>query len=400
MSIHRTNAFEEFHYLKPDYRNRIYVPTAETTEKIKNHLRLLYKNQYNPISLTEILRLMQVYYAHKPPPMKRFEKKFKPDERFTQEDVVLITYGDLVEDGQTRPLKILTDLAEKYLENVFSTIHILPFFPYSSDRGFAVMDFEEVDGRLGTWDDISALRRKFKLMFDGVFNHVSSQSTWFQEFLNQKPYFRDFFTVFSTRQKISEDHLHLIVRPRTSDILTEFRTLYGSRLVWTTFSPDQIDLNFKNPRVLQKVIEILLTYVKRGADIIRLDAVTYLWEELGTSCVHLEQSHEIIRLFRTILNAVAPHVALITETNVPHSDNIRYFGDGQNEAQLVYNFALPPLVLHTFYTGNSDRLAEWAAELSHPSDQARISIFYHPTMALGLWQYGIFSALKRLNEWY
>ena len=163
-------------------------------------------------------------------------------------------------------------------------------------------------------------------MFDGVFNHVSSKSRWFQEFLNQNPDFTDFFTVFSTKSEISADYLKLIVRPRTSSILTEFKTLYGPRLVWTTFSPDQIDLNFKNPDVTLKMIGILLLYIRHGADVIRLDAVTYLWEELGTSCVHLDQSHMLIKLFRSVLDIVAPHVALITETNVPHRDNIRYFG--------------------------------------------------------------------------
>jgi sucrose phosphorylase len=232
------------------------------------------------------------------------------------------------------------------------------------------MDFEEVDPHLGSWDDILNLREDFRLMFDGVFNHVSSKSSWFQEFLNQNPYYQNFFTVFSTKEEISPDHLKLIVRPRTSDVLTEFRTLNGARLVWTTFSPDQIDLNFKNPEVLLKMVDILLTYVRRGADIIRLDAVTYLWEELGTSCVHLDQSHVSIKLFRDVLDAVAPHVALITETNVPHKENIRYFGNGHDEAQMVYNFALPPLVLYTFQTGNSRKLTEWAASLERISDTA------------------------------
>jgi sucrose phosphorylase len=232
------------------------------------------------------------------------------------------------------------------------------------------MDFEEVDPHLGTWDDILNLRSEFKLMFDGVFNHVSSKSRWFQEFLNQNDYYSKFFTVFSTNNELTEDHLKLIVRPRTSDILTEFRTLNGPRMVWTTFSPDQIDLNFANPQVLLRVIDILLTYVRRGADIIRLDAVTYLWEELGTSCVHLDQSHESIKLFRDVLNVVAPHTALITETNVQHADNIRYFGNGEDEAQMVYNFALPPLVLHAFQNQDSGRLTEWAASLEKVSDTA------------------------------
>ena len=133
----------------------------------------------------------------------------------------------------------------------------------------------------------------------------------------------------------------IIFRPRTSDILTEFQTCSGPTYVWTTFSQDQIDLNFKNPEVLLKIINVLLTYVRHGADIIRLDAVTYIWEEPGTRCIHLEQAHEIVKLLRDVLDVVAPQVSLITETNVPHEENISYFSNGQDEAQMVYNFALP-----------------------------------------------------------
>ena len=97
--------------------------------------------------------------------------------------------------------------------------------------------------------------------------------------------------------------------------------------------------------MLLKVIELLLFYTEQGAEVIRLDAIAYLWKEIGTNCVHLPQTHRAVKLFRSVFDAVAPRVMLITETNVPHRDNISYFGDGANEAQLVYNFSLPPLTL-------------------------------------------------------
>ncbi|MCK4558587.1 MAG: alpha-glucosidase C-terminal domain-containing protein [Calditrichia bacterium] len=361
---------KKFHYLEPDYSRPVLELDKKLEERIRDKLKFLYGDESADKLYDELFRLLKVYYAHKTSEMIEWEKDFDEKNRFTEKDVILITYGDLISGKNQKPLVTLEILCKTYLKGVFNTLHILPFFPYSSDRGFAVMDFEEVDPHLGSWDDILNLRGDFRLMFDGVFNHVSSKSSWFQEFLNQNPYYQNFFTVFSTKEKISPDHLKLIVRPRTSDVLTEFRTLNGTRLVWTTFSPDQIDLNFKNPEVLLKMVEILLTYVRRGADIIRLDAVTYLWEELGTSCVHLDQSHVSIKLFRDVLDAVAPHVALITETNVPHKENIRYFGNGHDEAQMVYNFALPPLVLYTFQTGNSRKLTEWAASLERISDTA------------------------------
>ncbi len=359
-----------FHLQEPDYTKPIYQIPDYYAQRFKQKITFLYGAPRLEGIYPELERILKVYYAHKTPLMKEFEKQFNPEDRFTEKDIILITYGDLIKTPNQKPLKTLSQLLESYLKGVINFIHILPFFPSSSDRGFAVMDFEEVDPNLGTWDDILELKKDFKLMFDGVFNHVSSKSRWFQEFLNQNPEYINFFTVFSTKQQLSPDQLKLIVRPRTTPILTEFHTLNGKRLVWTTFSQDQIDLNYHNPRVLLKMIEILLTYVRRGADIIRLDAVTYLWEELGTSCVHLEQTHTIIKLFRDILDAVAPHVALITETNVPHKDNIRYFGNGRDEAQMVYNFALPPLVLFSFQNENARKLTQWAKTLKAPSKEA------------------------------
>jgi sucrose phosphorylase len=200
-------------------------------------------------------------------------------------------------------------------------------------------------------------------MFDAVINHVSVQHEWFQGFLKDDPQYRDYFIVVEDSPDLSQ-----VVRPRALPLLTTFDTPSGPRQVWTTFSTDQVDLNFKNPDVLLEIIDILLFYVSQGAQLIRLDAIAYLWKEIGTSCIHLPQTHRIIRLFRAVLDEVAQHVLLITETNVPHIDNISYFGNGADEAQMVYNFALPPLVLHTFYTGNSRALSDWASGLELPSN--------------------------------
>lgn len=360
----------QFHYLQPDYDRPVLEIPAGFEQRVKIKLKQLYDEEACEKWYPELARICKVYYAYKSSQMISWDQKFDPANRFDQEDVILITYGDLIHQEGEMPLHTMRVICHRYFHDVFNTLHILPFYPYSSDRGFAVLDFEEVDPHLGTWEDILDLKKEFKLMFDGVLNHVSSKNKWFQEFLNQNPDYLDFFTVFSTHETISPDHLKLIVRPRTSDILSVFSTLNGRRLVWTTFSADQIDLNYNNPEVLIKMVEILLTYIRRGADMIRLDAVTYLWEELGTSCAHLEQNHLTIQLFRDILNLVAPHVALITETNVPHQDNIKYFGDGSNEAQKVYNFALPPLVLHAFQNADASILTAWASDLSPISDQA------------------------------
>jgi sucrose phosphorylase len=358
--------------------------SSEQVEPIMENLGFLYGKEGAEACFSELERIMQVFYAHKTPEMVEDDRNFRRSDWFTEKDVVLITYGDLIKREGGTPLEALISVAEDNDQFGINSIHLLPFFPYSSDRGFSIIDYEEVDPRLGSWDDIEKVGLKYKLMFDGVFNHISAKSKWFQEFLNGNPKFEDYFIKFSTGKAIPEDYRRLILRPRTSNLLTGFDSLRGRKYVWTTFSPDQIDLNFQNEEVLLRIVEILLLYVRRGADIIRLDAVTYMWCELGTTCALLEESHILVRLFRAVLNVVAPQVALITETNVPHEDNISYFGDGSNEAQMVYNFALPPLVLQAFQTEDVRRLSEWAASLDPVSETATYFNFLDSHDGIGL----------------
>ncbi|HMD81668.1 MAG TPA: alpha-amylase family glycosyl hydrolase, partial [Anaerolineales bacterium] len=262
---------------------------------------------------------------------------------------------------------------------VVKGIHILPFYPWTSDDGFSVVDYRKVDPALGDWKHISAMQSHFRLMFDGVINHISSQSEWFKAFLNDDPRYRDYFVVIEGSPDPSQ-----VVRPRALPLLTSFSTPSGEKRVWTTFSDDQIDLNFQNPEVLLEILDILLMYVERGAAFIRLDAIAYLWKELGTSCIHLPQTHRVIQFLRAALDEVAPHVQMITETNVPHTDNISYFGDGSNEAQLVYNFALPPLTLHSFHTGDAQVLSSWAKTLTLPSNKTTFFNFLASHDGIGL----------------
>jgi len=284
-------------------------------------------------------------------------------EALSERDAMLITYGDQVQEQDESPLHTLDRFLSARAAGVVSAVHILPFYPSSSDDGFSVMDYFSVDPALGTWDDISALGERFDLMFDAVFNHASAQGIWFRKFLAQE---RGWESAFYEVE--GEPDLSAVVRPRALPLLTSFQTAAGPKRVWTTFSADQVDLNFANPSVLLAITDALLFYISKGARFIRLDAIAYLWKTSGTSCIHLPQTHAVIQLWRALLDEVAPQVMLITETNVPHRDNLSYFGSGENEAQLVYNFALPPLVLHTLQTGNSTRLSEWASSLKLPSE--------------------------------
>ena len=357
------------HYRKPDYTRPLLKIPELARQKIFERLCFLYGENLASQYMPELERILQVYYAYKPPELIQAEQNLIPENRFTEKDLILITYGDLLYSKSSSPLATLANFLAQVpgFKKAINTLHILPFFPYSSDHGFSITDFRSVDPKLGDWQDIEEIGDSYQLMFDAVCNHISSQSIAFQEMLNGNPVYQDIATVYRSPEELTPQQRQIIVRPRTCDLLTKFQAIDGPVWVWTTFSADQIDLNYRNPKVLLWVIETLLLYIRRGADLIRLDAVTYLWEIPGTPCANLEQTHETIKLFRDIFNVVAPGIALITETNIPHEQNISYFGDGQDEAQMVYNFALPPLVLHTFYREDSTALSWWAKQLQFPS---------------------------------
>lgn len=282
--------------------------------------------------------------------------------RFSERDVILITYGDMVQSGGASHLRTLAGFLDKYVSGAINSVHILPFYPYSSDDGYAVIDYQRVNPELGSWDDVRLIGDNFNLMFDGVFNHVSARGDWFQGFLRDDPAYQNYFITVEPGTDLSR-----VFRPRAAPPYTRVTTLSGEKLVWTTYSQDQIDLNYKNPEVLLEIVDTLLVYVSQGMDIIRLDGAAYLWKDVGTSCINLPQTHTIIRLLRTILDEVAPHVAILTQTNVPHTENVKYFGDSRNEAQLIHNFALPFMVLHAFHKGNAVALAKWTGSIDWPT---------------------------------
>lgn len=280
------------------------------------------------------------------------------EQRWSESSSVLITYGDMIRSGDEPPLQVLKRFADQHLSGVINTIHILPFCPYSSDDGFSVIDYRAVDPALGSWDDVHELGGSFKLMFDLVLNHVSRKSTWFVDYVANIAPYRDFFI-----EEDPETDLSSVVRPRNLPLLTPVHTRHGDVHLWTTFSDDQIDLDFSNPDVLFEFLDILMLYIANGMTIIRLDAIAYLWKQIGTNCIHLPQTHEIVKLMRDLLDMVAPEVVLLTETNVPHKENISYFGDG-DEAHMVYQFSLPPLLLHGLLNGSAAYLTQWAASLN------------------------------------
>jgi sucrose phosphorylase len=342
--------------------------TTDLHQKMLEHLEFLYPGR-GPEVGERLLALLARY-----PNLVA-----QPQPGWSEKDAILITYPDQITQAGEAPLQTLHRFLQEHLLGVFSGVHILPFYPYTSDDGFSVVDFKQVKPEWGTWAHIRAIAQDFRLMADLVCNHVSASSPWFQAFLQDDPRYKNYFIAVEPGTDLSK-----VFRPRALPLLTPFPSKSGEKLVWTTFSTDQVDLNFAHPEVLLEVLDALLFYVQNGAQLIRLDAVGFIWKVLGTRCMHLEGAHRIVKLMRLVLNAVAPQVVLITETNVPHQDNISYFGNGHDEAQMVYQFPLPPLVLHTFRTGDASKLAAWAAGLKPPSEQTTFFNFLASHDGLGV----------------
>lgn len=327
----------------------INIASEERTQRIQNRFQFLYGNQAEAMMERLLATIGRYGVGSKPSPAGQL---------WSEKDIVLITYGDMVtRRGEEEPLQTLKSFCTKYLKGAISTVHILPFYPWSSDDGFSVRDYRKVDPDLGDWRNVREFAKEFKLQFDLVLNHCSAKSEWFRDFVGGIQPASDYFITEDPRKDLS-----LVVRPRTSPLLTAYATRDGEKWVWTTFSADQVDLNWKNPDLFFEFVDILFTFLSHGASTLRLDAVAFLWKKSGTNCMHLPETHEVVKLIRDILEWVAPHCLILTETNVPHKENLSYFGEG-DEAHMVYQFALPPLLAHGLLRGTAEHLTNWANSL-------------------------------------
>ena len=317
--------------------------------------------------MIDILRKLEVLYGDSALEIYEDINQFISDNKanvsrkwVSEKDIMLITYGDsIVKEGET-PLKMLNMFLNDYTKDSLSAIHLLPMFPYTSDDGFSVLDYRLIDPKLGNWNDIAALTNKYDLMFDAVINHISKSSDWFEGFLNGDKKYKDFFIKCDDTIDYSN-----VVRPRALPLYYSYKSSDGPINVWATFSEDQVDINFSNPKVLMEILDILVMYAKKGARFIRFDAVGFAWKKLGTSCIHLPETHILIQVMRYVLDKCVPGTIIISETNVPHAENISYFGNGHNEAQMVYQFPLPPLTLFAFLKGDATKLMNWAKSLEN-----------------------------------
>ena len=337
----------------------------DLNQRVYNHLKVIYENVYDTahdaahdtiyeapkvdIDITAVAA--QALEAMRLSPQAPAPKSHQ--NQWSERDIILISYGDSIVNTEQKPLVTLKHFIDNYTNGTINSLHILPFFPFSSDDGFSVIDFMQVNSSLGDWQEISTIASEYRLMADLVINHCSQESLWFKNFIaDESPGKKYFYT-----EDPNQDTSH-VVRPRTNPLLRAVETKHGLEHVWCTFSHDQVDLDFRNPEVLLEFIKIVRYYLDKGVRIFRLDAVAFVWKKSGTSCINLTETHEIVRLLRLLIEHAESDAIIITETNIPNRENLEYFGNA-NEAHCIYNFSLPPLLVHTLISGNSYYLKQW-----------------------------------------
>ncbi|OFG60477.1 sugar phosphorylase [Listeria monocytogenes] len=325
---------------------------TELVNQIEVKLRKIYQAAYQPVYLEKMLACAENYSNNTRGSIDTISEK----------NVYLIAYGDSIFEKNKHPLQTLNEFLQEYAQDVITDVHLLPIFPSTSDDGFSVTDYKQIDEQLGDWDDVQKMSENFRVMLDFVANHMSKSSDWFKRFSDNEAPYNQFFI-----EKDSQFDYKNVTRPRTSPLFHKYE---NGKELWTTFSEDQLDLNVRNIDCLVALTDVLLFYASKQATSIRLDAIGFLWKTSGTTCMHLPETHEIISLWRLLIDELYPNLQIITETNVPHEENISYFGDGENEANMVYQFPLPPLVLHTFTCHDTTKLSKWAKSISQVSSTA------------------------------
>ena len=322
---------------------------AHLIQRLQDHLLLIYDGM--PLNISHADLSQQLITEMRLEQCTHIPEQYA--NHWSEKDAIVITYGDSLLNENEKPLHTLERFLDTYSDDILNSVHILPFFPYSSDDGFSVMDFTSVNEALGDWSDIEAIAKDYRLMADLVINHCSAKGQWFQNFIQQQDPGKEYFFTASPSDDLSQ-----VVRPRTNPLLQEVETAAGTKYVWCTFSFDQVDLDFRNPEVLCQFARIIRLYLDKGVRIFRLDAIAFLWKQAGTRSLNLPQTHEVVRLLRTLIEHAQPDAVIITETNIPNRENLEYFGNN-NEAHWIYNFSLPPLLVHALITGNNFYFKQW-----------------------------------------
>ena len=269
----------------------------------------------------------------------------------------LITYADRLPGGTFRDLQ---HLLEGRFAGAFGGVHVLPFFhPIDgADAGFDPIDHTQVDSRLGTWGDVAALATHTDVMADVIVNHVSRHSPQFQDYdlhgaaSRYAGLFLTYRQVFP--QGAGESELAALHTPRPGLPFTQHEFPRGERvLLWTTFTSDQIDIDVQHPEGRRYLTAVLTRLHEAGIRAIRLDAVGYAIKKAGTSCFMIPETFAFIADFTAQARALGMDV--LVEVHAHYQAQI----DVARQVDWVYDFALPPLVLHTLYTRDVSRLMHW-----------------------------------------
>ncbi len=271
--------------------------------------------------------------------------------------VQLITYVDRLSNGG---FNALHSLLKGPLAGIFGGVHLLPFFTPmdGTDAGFDPTDHTQVDARLGTWEDVQALGGTTDLVADLIVNHISSSSPQFLDFLEKGPdsQYADMFLTFERvfPRGARESDLLRIYRPRPSLPFSPITLLSGERkLLWTTFNPEQVDIDVRHPQAEAYLGSILRKFQAAGIKIIRLDAVGYAIKKPGTNCFMIPETFEFI----TELTEKAHKLGIDVLVEI-HSHYLKQI-EIAHRVDWVYDFALPPLVLHALFKSDARPLARW-----------------------------------------
>ncbi len=328
-------------------------------------------------------------------------------------DVALIAYADSIRGTDGSPLAALRRFVRRYLSaGAINTLHLLPFYPWDTDRGFSVRDYRAVDPRNGTWADIEALAGEFAhLMVDLVINHASLDNPLVQGALTGDPRYRDFVIRYDDGAQPEAEALAALTRPRPGPVLTRYYVVatgdhmratfdpppaggmpnqgaagHAGGWVWTTFSRPlqadgsaatrQVDLNFRNPRVLLEMLDVLLYYRSHGADWVRLDAAGYMWKELGTPSIHHSNTHRLLQVLHDALAGRADLVS-VAEVNEPQDTILPYLGSAEAgvESDLVYQFAHFPLAVQALLSGDARHYKHWLRTLEPFAGRQFVTVF-------------------------
>jgi len=339
-------------------------------------------------------------------------------------DVCLITYANTFSDPKggshaKKPLRCLGEFLSRYdVSSTHQVMHLLPMFPWDTDRGFSIKDYWMVEPSYGDWGDIQWLAGKDcgspQLMFDFVCNHASVGNALVQKALIQRHVteghpmyetvqpFKGFVIAYcdddgpEENRRPSDELLSKLMRPRPNPVLTEYfvtedsetfecrailgtpqidappsaNKIIGKGYVWTTFSRGknkhgeeqtrQVDLNYNNPKVIAEILRILLFYVRQSSKLIRLDAIGYIWKVLGSASIHEPGTHNMLAILYGVLQLAAPGVATIAEVNEPQHKCFDYLGDEEHpEGDQVYNFSCMPMAMHAQISGDTHHFAKW-----------------------------------------